>query len=307
MKTMPIAILSVLMATLAGCGGADNKYDASGTFESTEVIVSSEATGRILSFDSGEGQTLKAGEGVVRIDDLQLTLKRKQLLANIKGVESRRPDIAVQLAATRQQIMTAKTERSRIEKLLQADAANQKQLDDVNSQIATLEKQLAAQRLLLENSSRGVTEESSALDIQIAQIDDQISKCVVESPIDGTVLVKYAEKGELAVAGKALFKIADMNAMFLRAYITSAQLTKVKLGQDVTVFSDFGGKDFRSGKDFRTYPGKVVWISDKSEFTPKTIQTRDERDNLVYAVKIAVVNDGYLKIGMYGSVKIENE
>ena len=304
MKRLNLSILTSFMLLaaaltpgLSGCSSSGKASDASGTFEATEVIVSAEETGRILSLDLAEGQTVRAGEKLGHIDDVQLVLKKRQLLANIKGVESKRPDIGVQIAATRQQIATAQTEKQRILNLLKADAANRKQLDDVNSQIATLEKQLTAQKESLENSSRGITDESSALEIQIAQLDDHIAKSDIASPIDGTVLVKYAEAGELAVGGKALFKVADLAHMHLRAYITSSQLSEVKLGQKVTVITEFGDKGNRE------YTGEVIWISDKSEFTPKTILTRDERANLVYAVKIAVPNDGYLKIGMYGSVR----
>ena len=202
-----------------------------------------------------------------------------------------------QIAATQQQIATQQREKRRVENLLKADAANTKQLDDIDAQIAVLEKQLAAQLSTLENSNRGVNEESSAIEIQVAQIEDQLAKCRIVNPIDGTVLVKYAETGEVTAQGKPLFKIADVDRMELRAYITSGQLTGLKLGDRVRVFADSGDKGSRE------YDGEVIWISDKAEFTPKTIQTRDERANLVYPVKIAVHNDGLLKIGMYADVK----
>ncbi len=296
-----ILLLAFVSLSFSGCVKTGSGIEGSGTFEATEVIVSSEATGKILEFTVSEGDVLKRDEAAGKIDAVQPVLKRAQLRANIKGVESRRPDVALQMAATVQQLESAKTERVRIDNLLKSDAANKKQLDDVDAQISVLEKQIEAQRTTLQNSSRGITDESSALEIQIAQLDDQIGKCTITSPIDGTVLVKYAQRGELAVSGKALFKIADMNAMFLRAYISEAQLSNFKLGQSVTVLTDTGIKDNRS------YPGTITWISDKAEFTPKTVQTRDERANLVYAVKVAVKNDGYLKIGMYGGIKTENE
>lgn len=288
--------VGVIAATLGltGCGGNGMKDDAQGTFEATEVVVSSEATGRILAFTADEGSVVAEGETVGNIDDMQLTLRRKQLLANMGSVESRRPDIAVQIAATEQQIATAETERRRVERLLESDAASRKQLDDANALINTLKKQLAAQRSTLEASSRGVSGESAALEWQIAQLDDQIAKCRIVSPLAGTVLEKYTERGELAVPGKALFKVADLDRMYLRAYVVASDLSGLTVGDHVRVFAESGEKASRE------YDGTIVWISGKAEFTPKTIQTRDERANLVYAVKIAVKNDGFLRIGMYG-------
>jgi len=289
--------ICIICAILSACGGNGMQDDAQGVFEATEIVVSSESTGKILLFDVEEGSTVGANQTVGSIDAAQLILKRKQLLASIGSVESRRPDIGVQIAAIEQQIATAITERKRVEKLLDADAANRKQLDDINAQIDTLKKQLAAQRSSLEKSSRGVSGDSAAIEWQIAQLDDQIAKCAIVSPIEGTVLEKYAERGELAVPGKALLKVADLNRMRLRAYVTASQLTGVAIGDSVRVFADSGERDTRE------YAGTVLWISDRAEFTPKTIQTRDERANLVYAVKIAVENDGLLRIGMYGSVR----
>lgn len=289
--------ICIICAMISACAGNGMQDDAQGVFEASEIVVSSESTGKILSFDVEEGSTVGANQTVADIDAAQLVLKRKQLLATIGSVESRRPDIGLQIAATEQQIATAITERKRVEKLLEADAANRKQLDDINAQIDTLKKQLAAQRSSLEKSSRGVSGESAAIEWQIAQLDDQIAKCAIVSPIDGTVLEKYAERGELAVPGKALLKVADLNRMRLRAYVTASQLTGVAIGDSVRVFADSGVRETRE------YAGTVLWISDKAEFTPKTIQTRDERANLVYAVKIAVENDGLLRIGMYGSVR----
>ena len=296
-KYAPIVIAACIL-TLSACKNNDKNYDASGTFEADEVIVSSEANGRIIQLNIDEGAQVKAGETIGYVDSLQLWLKRRQLQANIRAVESRRPDITRQIAALQQQIVTATTEKHRIENLLKANAANQKQLDDINAQIAVLQKQLDAQRSTLEISTRGISEDGSVLAVQIAQLDDQLQKCRITSPIEGTVLVKYAEAGEVTAQGKPLFKVANVSTMTLRAYVTADQLTKIKLGQSVKVYSDFG-KD-----EAREYNGTITWISDKSEFTPKTVQTRDERANLVYAVKVEVKNDGYLKIGMYGNFKI---
>ncbi|MHC1690211.1 MAG: HlyD family secretion protein [Bacteroidales bacterium] len=301
-KKLPSISALVLLATSAfftlSCGGKDGEYDASGTFEATEIIVSSEANGKILSLDIVEGQQLEAGTPVGTIDSTQLYLKKRQLLTSVRGVEVRRPEYNKQIAATQQQIATQISEKARIERLVKAEAANQKQLDDINSSISVLQKQLEAQKSSLTTTTSGMSEDAAALMIQVDQLNDQLSKCRILSPIKGTVLVKYAEAGELTGSGKPLFKIADIENMILRAYITSDIITKLKLNQEVKVFADFGEKEMRE------YPGTIVWISDKAEFTPKTIQTKKERANLVYAVKIAVKNDGYIKIGMYGEVKI---
>lgn len=289
----------LLTSTFVSCKKSSNDFFATGTFETTEVIVSSEATGKILSLNVEEGQVLKQGELVGAIDSVQLYLKKQQLLTSSKAIQNRRPDVKKQIAALEQQIATAKTERKRIENLLKANAANHKQLDDVNAQILVLEKQLDAQKTTLITSNDAITDETKGVAIQVEQVQDQLRKCYIISPIGGTVLVKYSEKGEVAMPGKAIFKIADTNEMILRAYLTADQLTQVKIGQQLKVFADFG-KD-----QTREYSGVISWISNKSEFTPKTIQTRDERANLVYAVKIKVKNDGYLKIGMYGSVDLK--
>ena len=227
-------------------------------------------------------------------------MKKQQLLANMKSTVSRRPDVKKQIAALEEQIRTAQTEKSRFEKLVKANVANQKQLDDIIAQIAVLEKQLIAQQSTLQNASAGVSEDVSSVELQVEQLNDQLKKCIISNPIKGIVLQKYAEENEVSMQGKALYKIADMENIILRAYISSTQLSKLKMGQTVKVFSDFGEKETKE------YSGKVVWISSKAEFTPKTIQTKDERANLVYAVKIAVKNDGLLKIGMYGEISIDN-
>ena len=294
-----ILIATTLAVGLFSCGKSKDDADASGTFEATEVIVSAQGAGQILALNVEEGQVLTANQSVGTIDSTQLYLRKKQLLASGKAIQSRRPDIKKQIAAIEQQISTAKTERKRVENLLKANAANQKQLDDVNAQIAILEKQLDAQKTMLVSSNQGITDESEGLTFQIKQLEDQLQKCDITSPIAGTVLVKYAEMGEVAAPGKALFKIADTNSMILRAYVTADQLTQLKIGQKVKVSCDFG-KDKN-----REYEGSLAWISSKSEFTPKTIQTRDERANLVYALKINVKNDGFIKIGMYGDVHFD--
>lgn len=298
MKSIKLIGTLLSLIALSACGSGTPKYDATGTFETTEVLVSAEASGRLLRFDIEEGTNLEAGQNIGLIDTVQLYLKKLQLQASMKSVESQRPDFNKQIAAIKQQIATAEREKQRVENLLKAGAANQKQLDDWDAQLALLNRQLVAQKSSLQNSTTSLTEQGSSVGIQVAQVEDQLSKCYITSPISGIVLTKYAEAGELAAVGKPLFKVADMQRMYLRAYITSAQLSGVKLGQQVTVYSDYGTDEYKE------YPGVVTWISDRSEFTPKTILTKDERANLVYAVKIAVENDGFLKIGMYGGLRL---
>ena len=296
MKSRNLLGLCSLLALFSACGNGAPKQDATGTFETTEVLVSAEASGRLLYFDIEEGMLLKAGEEVGVVDTVQLYLKKLQLEASIKSVEEQRPDILKQVAATKEQISAAQRERNRVANLLKVGAANQKQLDDAEDQLEVLRKQLVAQNSTLSNSHQSLTWQSSSVGIQVAQVEDQLKKCHITSPITGTVLAKYAEAGELTAMGTPLFKVADTEQMYLRAYITSEQLSQVKLGQKVTVFSDYGTDEHKQ------YPGVVTWISDTSEFTPKTILTKNERANLVYAVKIAVHNDGLLKIGMYLSL-----
>lgn len=287
-----------MMVSLVACKGGSGDYDASGVFETTEVTVSARGTGEIMRFDIEEGHQVEAGQAVGYIDTIQLHLKKEELLGSLMATDSRRYNVSRQIASLRQEIATQKRERLRYENLVREKAANQKQLDDINAGLAVLEKRLAAQVETLENSNRSVSGEVLMLEARIAQIEDQIAKCVITSPVRGTVLSKYAEQGELAAQGRSLFKVGDLSDMYLRVYITAPQLTTLKVGQQVKVYAD-EGEDGR-----REYMGTVSWISDKAEFTPKTIQTRDERANLVYAVKVAVKNDGYIKKGMYGEMKL---
>ncbi len=299
MKTLKNITVLISAIILFACSSDDKEYDASGTFEATEIIVSSEANGKILSLNIQEGNKIKANEIAGVVDSTQLYLKKLQILASVNAVQSRKPDIDKQIAVIEQQIASAEYEKKRVESLIKSNAVPAKQLDDINAQISVMEKQLSALKSNLDVSTRGINQESNAIEVQVAQLDDQLKKCVITSPIDGTVLVKYAEAGELAVMGKPLFKIADTDNMLLRAYIVSSQLSDIQLGQKVKVFADYGENKIKE------YKGDVIWISNKAEFTPKTILTKDERANLVYATKIAVKNDGYLKIGMYGKIKIK--
>ena len=297
MKPVTLLATLVLSFLLLSCRNNKEDYDATGSFEATEIIVSSQANGRILTFNLNEGDQLLQGQMVGVIDSTQLHLQKMSLLSNARGVRAQQPDIRKQTASIQEQINTLEREKARVQRLLAANAANQKQLDDIEAQIDLLQKQLLALTSTLEKSSEHISAQSSTLEIQIAQLDDQLEKTRIISPIAGTVLNRYAEAGELATMGTPLFKIADTDTMNLRAYVTNDQLAQIKLNDEVTVRVDDGDGNMKS------YKGKINWISSKSEFTPKTIQTKNERANLVYALKIAVPNDGFLKIGMYGEVK----
>lgn len=285
-----------LLLTVA-CGH-DGDFDATGTFEATEVVVSAEAAGRILSFDAEEGDLLTAGRQVGAIDTVQLYLQKLQLERSAASVRSNRPDISKQVAALREQIAKQQTERRRIGNLLKDGAATTKQLDDIDAELKVLGGQLDASLSTLRNNAASIDENTSAIGLQIAQVEDRLAKCRIASPITGTVLAKYSEAGELATVGRPLMKVADLGRIYLRAYFTSDQLADLEIGRQVTVTADFGGDRQVD------YPGRITWIASESEFTPKTIQTRASRANLVYAVKIAVENDGQLKIGLYGEVKL---
>ena len=289
-----VLYIAVSLLTLACSKEAE--FDAQGTFEATEVVVSSEAAGRILNFDIEEGMTIVANQAVGTIDSLQLHLQRKQLLAQQSALLTSRPDVKKQVTSLREQIVKQKSELRRVENMLSDGAATQKQKDDIEAQIKILEGQLEATLSTLSKNTSTINDNSVALEAQIAALDDRISKCRILSPVGGTVLVKYTEVGELASVGKPLMKIADLKNIYLRAYFTSDQLVNIKLGDEVKVVADFGGEERYD------YTGRVAWISSESEFTPKTIQTKDSRANLVYAVKIAVENDGRLKIGLAGEV-----
>ncbi len=286
------------IVTLAACRSKDDTADAYGNFESVEVVVSAEATGRLLAFDVEEGAVLQADAVVGGIDSTQLYLKKAQLGANIKAVLSKRPDVTPQLEVIREQIATQKREQQRVQNLLKANAATSKQLDDINAQIAVLEKQYQSTASSLNTQVSGLNSETHPLQMQVEQVREQLAQSRVVNPVEGTVLVKYVEKGEVVNFGKPLYKIADLRTMYLRAYISGAQLPQVKIGQQVTVQTD------QPDGKMKDWTGTVSWISGEAEFTPKTIQTRDERVQLVYAIKVRVQNDGSLKIGMPGEIRL---
>lgn len=294
-RILKIAAFSGIILFATACKN-ENTFDASGSFEAVEVIVSAEGNGVLEEFNIEDGQVLQAGQLIGYIDSTQLFLKKKQLEAQIVALLAKRPNIPVQLSSLQEQLKTAEVEQKRITSLLKSDAATTKQLDDVNAQIEIIKKQIEAQKSTLVISSEGINKDVLPLQVQVEQLDDQLQKCKIVNPINGTVLTKYAEQNEMAATGKALYKIADLSTIILRVYISSNQLAQVKLNQKVKVHTDDGTGGFKEDE------GTIVWISDKAEFTPKTIQTKDERANMVYAIKIRMPNNGVYKIGMYGEV-----
>ena len=297
MKGNRFLLLAVVSAAFSACGNNETTTDASGVFEATEVIVSAKVGGEIKRLQIEEGVELQPNMLVGYIDTMQLVLKREQLVATLSATDSRKLDESRQLASLHQQIANLKTEQARFEKLVKANAASQKQLDDINYKLDVLDKQLSATSEQIGSANTSLSGQSEGIIAQIKQIDDQLSNCIIASPIKGVVLSKYAQQGEFAAMGRPLFKIGDIGNLKLRAYITASQLTTLKIGQQVKVYADLGEDEQKE------YEGVVSWISSEAEFTPKTIQTRDERSNLVYAIKIAVKNDGTIKRGMYGDVK----
>lgn len=297
MKTQSLILFTIAALGLNSCGNNDNPFDATGTFEAVETIVSAEANGIIKTFHIEEGQQLQAGQTIGCIDTTQLSLQKKQIEAQINAVLSRKPNIGAETAALQEELRHAKKEQQRIANLVKADAATQKQLDDATSQINVIRKRITAQQTALGTTTSSLNDEAQSLQAQLAQINDQLSKSEIVNEVDGSVITKYAEANEITSMGKPLYKIANMTTITLRAYITSEQFAKAKTGQKVKVLVD------ADADNYRNYEGTIEWISDKAEFTPKTIQTKDERANLVYAIKVKVKNDGLLKIGMYGEIK----
>lgn len=312
MKNLTLIITAFIFIIFVSCKNNDNSQDATGTFEADEVVVSSELSGRILSFNVQEGMQLSKDSIIGIIDAKNISLQQEQVEASIKALSEKTADVNPQIrllknqeAVQQSQLDNLLHEKGRIENLLKADAATGKQLDDINAQIDVVRKQMmvtkqqiAVQSSNVSTQNRSILSEKDPLQKKVAQLQDQVQRANIVNPIAGTVLTKYAEQGEITSAGKALYKIADVSFLNLRAYITGVQLPQIKLGQTVKVLIDNGEKNYKD------YSGVITWIADKAEFTPKTIQTKEERANLVYAIKVKVRNDGYLKIGMYGEVKL---
>lgn len=288
--------LLLLMFLLASCNEEATTFDASGSFEATETIVSAEATGKLLQFFAQEGAEVNEGEILGFIDTTQLHLRRAQLNYSIQAVLARKPDAEAQLSTLRSQIESTQREQERITNLFKSEAATKKQVDDINAQMELLQRQHMALQSSLSITNRSLQSETLPLKAQLDQVRDQIKKSLIINPVKGTILTLYTLKDEVVLPGKALYKIADLSSLILRAYITADQLSLIKLGQAVKVSVDLGKEEMKS------YEGTISWISDKSEFTPKTIQTKEERANLVFAIKVTVKNDGFIKSGMYGEL-----
>ena len=312
MKKIFFGIAAIISLLISGCTSNENEFDASGTFEADETIVSSEMPGKILTFNVEEGMHLVKDSVVGTVDATNIDLQQQQVEASINALNEKtanvNPQIELlqnQLAVQQSQLDNLLHERTRIENLLKADAATTKQLDDLNAQIDVVKKsmtvtqqQINVRKNDVATQNRSILSEAEPLRKRVAQLEDQQQRANIINPVNGTVITKYAEAGEVTSSGKALYKIADLSELNLRAYVTGVQLPTIKLGQQVKVMIDQGEKKYKE------YTGNIVWISDKAEFTPKTIQTKEERANLVYAIKVKVKNDGFLKIGMYGEVNL---
>ena len=309
MKARTLFLIGTLFGVM-GCNRNQNHFDASGTFEADEVNVSSEMGGKLISFKVEEGNQIPKDTVVGKIDAENVSLQKEQVEASIQALNQKTADVTPQVKMLQDQLQVQQSqltnlhhERTRIENLLKQDAATTKQLDDINAQIDVVNKQMQVtqqqidvQKSNVATQNRSILSEGKPLEKRVAQLQDQLDKSNIVNPINGTVLTKYAEEGEVTSTGKALYKIADLSTITLRAYVTGTQLSQIKIGQTVKVFADNGPNKYNE------YSGTITWISDKAEFTPKTIQTKEERANLVYAIKVKVKNDGYLKIGMYGEL-----
>jgi HlyD family secretion protein len=311
MKARTLLPLSVFFVMTMACSRNQNQFDASGTFEADEVIVSSEVGGKLTTFNLEEGQLIPKDSIVGKIDAENISLQKEQVEASIKALNEKTADVSPQVKMLEDQLVVQQSqlenlqhEKARVENLLKQDAATTKQLDDINAQIDVMKKQMLVtqqqidvQKNNVATQNRSILSEGKPLEKRVAQLQDQLDRSNIVNPISGTVITKYAEPGEVTSIGKALYKVADLSTINLRAYVTGTQLSQLRIGQAVKVYADNGPDKYNE------YAGTITWISEKAEFTPKTIQTKEERANLVYAIKVKVKNDGLLKIGMYGEVK----
>lgn len=308
MKKITITLATAI--SLIACTNQKHKYDASGTFEAVETIISAETSGKILSLDISEGQQLQKNTVVGNIDPVTLSLQKDEINSSINALYKKTSDVSPQVKLLEQQLSVQQVqlddlihEQKRTENLFKQNAATQKQLDDINTMVAVAQKQIAVTKQQINvdinnvsTQNRGILSDEQPMRSKADQVQDQINKTRIVNPVTGVVLTKYAEAFEMASPGKPLYKVADLSTLNLRAYITGGQFAKTKIGEKVTVLVDDGNGSYKK------YNGTIEWISDKAEFTPKTIQTKDERADLVYAIKVNVKNDGYLKIGMYADV-----
>lgn len=288
MKKIAILLTAIIFIS---CNKNNEKADAYGNFEATEITVSSESNGKIEFLNVEEGAQLIKGSLVGLIDTLQLHYNREQLKASIETVQSKSTSVLSQINVLNEQLKTAKIEQTRIQNMYAENAATKRQIDEIDGKVKVIEKQISN----VQTQNAPILNEIKSIKVQIEKLDDQIKKSKITNPVDGTVLTKYAEPSEITAFGKPLYKIANLNEMELRVYVTETQLAQIKIGQKVTVAID-------ADNDTKKYEGNITWISAQAEFTPKVIQTKEERANLVYAVKVAVKNDGSLKIGMPAEV-----
>lgn len=291
-----LILLTIFAFMLSACSTNKQEADAYGNFEATETIIAAEGNGVLKQFDIQEGQTLQAGDTIGYIDTTQLHLQKQQLQAQIASLRSSLPNVGVQLQVIDQQLDHARQEQERLKNLLVDSAATQKQKDDIDAQVKLLLKKHASLQSSLSVQTRSLLSKIKPLQLQIAQIEKQLQDCLIINPVSGIVLTKFSEPHEVAAYGKPLYTISDLSEMTLRAYVTESQLPGLKIGDTLIVRSDAAHDGYDQWRGFLT------WISDKSEFTPKEIQTKEERANRVYAIKVLVKNDGKIKIGMPGEV-----
>lgn len=287
-----IVFTSLLVAVLS-CKDKNSEADAYGNFEATEITVSAEANGKIEFLDIEEGNKIAKNKIVGVIDTTQLHLNKLQLLASIQTISSKSTNVLSQRRVLGEQLKTAKMEQNRILSMYKESASTKRQVDEIDGKVSVIQEQMKS----VETQNAPIVNEVKSLEVQIKKIEDQIKKSKIENPVEGTVLTKFAEPNEITSYGKPLYKIADLSEMNLRVYFSETQLPSIKVGQEVTVSID-------DKEGTKTYKGKISWISSSAEFTPKIIQTKEERVNLVYAVKVIVKNDGALKIGMPAEVKL---
>lgn len=284
---MKKTILFVFITIIFSCNKNNDKADGYGNFEATEVTISSEANGKIISLNLEEGNVLETQTPVGLIDTLQLYFTKQQLIASKYTITSKSANVVSQKSVLQEQLKTANIEQNRIHNMFAENSATKRQVDEIDGKVKIIEEQIKS----VGTQNAPILNDVKSIDVQIAKIKDQITKSKIINPFKGTVLTKYAEPGEVTAFGKPLYKIADISKMTLRIYVSETQLSKIKVGQNVTVKID-------ADKDMKSFQGTISWIASSAEFTPKIIQTKEERVNLVYAVKVIVKNDGSLKIGM---------
>jgi len=289
-------LLITILPLINACHIRNDESDAYGNFEATEILISSESNGKLVSFQIEEGDEIKAGEQIGLVDTVLLYLRKKQLDAKIRALSNKTIDIPSQINVLLERKSNLERDKNRIKNLYEEGAATQKQWDDIQGELDVINSEIEANRKRLQTNNVGLLSEILPLQYQIEEINDQINRAILFNPVSGTVLTKYVEEYEIVSFGKPLYRIADINRIILRAYISGSQLDDINIGQSVTVLID------KNGSEYKSYLGKISWISDKAEFTPKIVQTKEERVNLVYAIKIQVENDGAIKIGMPGEV-----